>query len=129
MPYEFLSDEWIDAVDALRNEAPDPPAAVKDVVINLEVTECPFGERQAHITGGLIERGFAEGAPTKLTVPYDVAKELFVSGNPQAAMEAFMSGKIRIEGDMSKLMAMQTAGMAPTPEQLAFQKKLQGLTA
>jgi hypothetical protein len=117
MPYEFLSDEWIDAVDALRDEAPDPPAAVKDVVINLEVTDCPFGERQAHITGGVIERGFAEGAPTKLTVPYDVAKELFVSG------------KIRIEGDMSKLMAMQTAGMAPTPEQLAFQKKLQGLTA
>jgi hypothetical protein len=128
MAYEFLSDEWMDAVDALRAEAPEPPAAAKDLVVNLVVTECPFGDREGHIKGGVLERGLADDAPTKLIVPYDVAKALFVENNPQAAMQAFMAGKIKVEGDMTKIMAMQAAGGAPTPEQQAFQQKLQDLT-
>jgi putative sterol carrier protein len=43
-------------------------------------------------------------------------------------MQAFMSGQIKVEGDMTKLMAMQSAG-GPSPEQLAVQAKLQALTA
>jgi hypothetical protein len=39
-----------------------------------------------------------------------------------------MSGQIKVEGDMSKLMAMQTAG-GPTPEQQAFQEKIKAITA
>ena len=32
---------------------------------------------------------------------------MFIEGNQQAAMQAFMSGQIKVEGDMTKLMAMQ----------------------
>ncbi len=127
MAYPFLSDEWMDAVDALRAEAPEPPAALKDLVINLLVVESPFGDREGHLQGGVLERGFVDGAPTKLTVPYDVAKALFIDNDPQAAMQAFMAGKIKVEGDMTKIMAMQAAG-APSEEQQAFQKKLRDLT-
>jgi len=128
MAYEFLSDEWMDAIEALRAEAPEPPAATKDLVLNLVVTDTPFGEREAHMAGGQFERGLHDSAPTKLTVPYEVAKSVFIAGDQQAAMQAFMSGKIKVEGDMSKLMAMQ-AGGAPTPEQAAFQEKIKDLTA
>lgn len=128
MAHEFLSDEWMDAVEALRDEAPEPPAATKDLVINLVVPDSPFGERQAHMAGGQFERGLHDSAPTKLTVPYEVAKSVFIAGDQQAAMQAFMSGKIKVEGDMTKLMAMQTAG-APSPEQEAFQSKIKDLTA
>lgn len=128
MAHEFLSDEWMDAVEALRDEAPEPPAATKDLVINLVVPDSPFGERQAHMAGGQFERGLHDSAPTKLTVPYEVAKSVFIAGDQQAAMQAFMSGKIKVEGDMTKLMAMQTAG-APSPEQEAFQAKIKDLTA
>ncbi|HEU5083992.1 MAG TPA: SCP2 sterol-binding domain-containing protein [Acidimicrobiales bacterium] len=128
MAHEFLSDEWMDAVEALREEAPEPPAATKDLVINLVVPDSPFGERQAHMAGGQFERGLHDSAPTKLTVPYEVAKSVFIAGDQQAAMQAFMSGKIKVEGDMTKLMAMQTAG-APSPEQEAFQAKIKDLTA
>ncbi len=128
MPHEFLSDDWMAAVDALRDEAPEPPAALKDLVVNLVVTECPFGDQEGHLNGGLLTRGLVDGAPTKITVPYDVAKALFVQQDPQAAMQAFMAGKIKVEGDMTKLMAMQ-AGGAPSEEQKTFQKKLQDLTA
>lgn len=128
MPYPFLSDEWLDAVEKLRDRAPAPPAALADLTVNVVVQGGPGGDRDVHLTGGHFERGHAEGAPTKLTVPYDVAKALFIEGNPQAAMQAFMTGQIKVEGDMSKLMTLQSAGMAPSPEQQAFQQQLAALT-
>jgi putative sterol carrier protein len=128
MSHTFLSDDWFDAVEELRDEAPEPAAAMKELTLNIVVAGGPDGDREIHMTGGQFERGLAEGAPTKLTVPYEVAKSMFIDGNQQAGMQAFMSGQIKVEGDMTKLMAMQ-AGGAPTPEQIAFQEKIKALTA
>ena len=127
--HEFLSEEWLAAVEQLRDETPAPPEALRDLVINVVVTDSPFGEREAHLAAGRLERGLVEGAPTTVSLPYDVAKALFIDQNPQAAMQAFMAGKIRVTGDMTKLMAIQGAGVDPTEEQRAFQTKLQALTA
>ena len=66
------------AIEALRDEAPEPPAVMKDLVLNLTVVGGPDGDRDMHLNSGQFERGHAEGAPTKLTVPYDVAKDLFI---------------------------------------------------
>jgi putative sterol carrier protein len=128
MSHTFLSDDWFDAVEGLRDEAPEPAAAMKELTLNIVVAGGPDGDREIHMTGGQFERGLADGAPTKLTVPYEVAKSMFIDGNQQAGMQAFMSGQIKVEGDMTKLMAMQ-AGGAPTPEQIAFQEKIKALTA
>ena len=128
MAHAFMSNDWFDAVEGLASEAPEPPAALKDLTINVVVSGGPEGDKEAHMSSGLFNRGLADSAPTKLTVPYDVAKAMLIEGNPQAAMQAFMSGQIKVEGDMTKLMAMQSAG-APTPEQAAFQDKLKALTA
>jgi hypothetical protein len=128
MPHPFLSEAWFDAFDGIRDEAPEPPAAAKDLKINVVVTGGPDGsDVPICMAAGAFERGLADDAPTKLTVPYDVAKSLFVKGDPQAAMQAFMSGQIKVEGDMTKLMAMQ-AGGPPTEEQTAFQEKVKGIT-
>jgi putative sterol carrier protein len=128
MSYVFLSDEWFDAVEGLRDEVPEASAAVADLKLNIVVSGGPDGDREIHMAGGQFERGLADGAPTKVTVPYDVARSMFIDGNQAAAMQAFMSGQIKVEGDMTKLMAMQSAG-GPTPEQQALQAKLQALTA
>jgi hypothetical protein len=128
MPHTFLSDDWLDAVEAMRDEAPEPAAAVKDLKLNIVVAGGPDGDREIHMAAGQFERGLVDDAPTKLTVPYDVAKAMFIDGNQQAAMQAFMSGQIKVEGDMAKLMAMQ-AGGAPTAEQVAFQEKIKAITA
>lgn len=124
----FLSDAWFAEVEKLRAEAPEPPAALKDLLLNVVVQGGPDGDREVHIAAGNFEQGLADGAATKLSVPYDIAKSMFIEGNQQAAMQAFMSGQIKVEGDMSKLMAMQSAG-APSPEQAAFQEKIKALTA
>jgi len=57
-----------------------------------------------------------------------VARQMFVEGNQQAAMQAFMGGQIKVEGDMTKLMAMQNSGGDPAAA-AAMQAKLQEITA
>jgi putative sterol carrier protein len=39
--------------------------------------------------------------------------------NPQVGMQAFMAGKIKVQGDMTKLMAMQQAGPDPVAAEVA----------
>jgi putative sterol carrier protein len=128
MPHEFLSDDWIAAVEALRDEAPEPAAVVKDVVINIVVNDTPYGEREMHFAEGRLEQGLADGAPTTMTMPYGIAEKLFIAQDQQAVTQAFMGGQIKVTGDMMVLMKLQTAP-PPTPEQEAFQAKIRELTA
>jgi putative sterol carrier protein len=61
-------------------------------------------------------------------MPYPVAKNMFVNDDQAAAMQVFMSGQIKVEGDMSKLMAMQgqsVRGAGATE----VQDKLRAITA
>jgi putative sterol carrier protein len=123
MPYDFLSDEWVAEARKIRAKFKHlMPPVTNPVRINLVVTEVPnSGSIDAHVdtsSGDLdIERGHLEGAELTVTLDYETAKALLVEGNPQAAMSAFMAGKIRIDGDMSKLMAMQgTAALGDTTE-------------
>jgi hypothetical protein len=128
VPYPFLSEPWFDEVEKLRDEAPEPPAAMKDLTLNIVVAGGPDGDKEVHLAAGQFERGLVDGAPTKLTVPYDVAKAIFIEGNQQAGMQAFMSGQIKVEGDMTKLMTMQAGAGAASAEQTAFQEKIRALT-
>ena len=124
----FLSDAWFDAAERLRAEVnPAVPDIVKDLVINLVVSAGPDGDIEAKIEGGRFLKGLADEAPTKLTVPYDIAKKMFIDQDPQASMQAFMSGQIQVEGDMTKLMAMQ-AGGPPSAEAQEVQKQVKAMT-
>ena len=128
MPHKFLSEPWFTEVEALRDEAPEAGGPMADVVLNIVVTGAPDGDVEVAMNKGQFERGLADDAPTKITVPYDVAKDIFINGNQAAGMQAFMAGQIKVEGDMTRLMAMQAGGGAPTPEQVAFQEKLKAIT-
>jgi hypothetical protein len=129
--YPFLSDAWFDAVEALRDKAPAAPEEVADVAVNMVVTGGPDGDRELHFAGGRFDRGLVDGAPTTVTVPHRVARSMLVDLNPEVAITAFMTGEIRVEGDITRLMELQqSAGamLAPTPEQLAFIGELRQLT-
>jgi hypothetical protein len=123
MTYDFLSDEWMDAARAIReryaDQSPTIPATVR---ANLVVTEVPFGEGvvQAHMdtsSGKMtMELGHLENPDATLTMDYATAKSFVVTQDPAAIMQAFMGGKIKIQGDMSKLMALGAAGQSAGPE-------------
>jgi putative sterol carrier protein len=134
VPHEFLSPEWIAAVKALRDDHPGATASIPVAVrMNLEVTETPFasGVVHAHVDSSegalMIDEGHVKDPDLTVTVDYVTAKALLVDGNPQAAMGAFMAGKIRIDGDMAKLMALQ--GTGPDEEAVAFAAAVRALTA
>jgi hypothetical protein len=113
--YEFLSDAWLDAVAALRDASADATAPAMPVSVNLVVTEAPFSPGEdllvhADTSNGslIVGRGHLDRADVTITVGWATAKALLVEGNQQAAMSAFLEGKIRVEGDVGKLLALQS---------------------
>ena len=126
---KFMSAEWIAKVKELREAAGniDTPAALHDLVINIKVTGHDDGDKEMALVGGMIEEGHHDSAPTTMILPVDLAHRIFIDNDQSAGMQGFMSGQIRIEGDMSKLMVLQTA--QPSADQVTLMKKIQEVTA
>ena len=134
MPYKFLSDEWVAEAKKVREEFAgkgNPPAHA--VRMNQVITDVPFGDGtiNAHMdtSGGDIDLdlGHLDNPDLTVTIDYETAKAIFVEGNPQAGMQAFMAGKIKVQGDMTKLMAMGQAAPDPTATEIAA--KIKDITA
>ena len=132
--YAFLSDEWLEEAKKIREEyagQSSPPAHA--VRMNQIVTEVPFGDGtiEAHLdtsSGEMqMEMGHLENPDLTVTLDYATAKAILVDGNPQAGMQAFMAGKIKVQGDMTKMMAMQSG--TPDPSQAEIAAKIQAITA
>ena len=51
----------------------------------------------------------------------ETLRKVFLEFDMAAAMQAFMTGKIKVQGDMSQLMALQTA--KPSQEQKIYSRK------
>jgi len=116
MPHPFLSEAWIAEVRAIRERyAGQTPKVTQSLKINQIVTDVPFGEGTVEsyldTSSGevVMELGRLEDADVTVTTDYETAKAIFVMGDAAAGMQAFMAGKVRVQGDMMKLMAMQTA--------------------
>lgn len=122
--YQFLSDDWLTAVRAIvdAQTVEIPPRA--EITMNLVVTETPFGEdRLLHMGARDGQADWGAGhdanADLTLTTDYATARDIFISGNPQAGMQAFMEGKVKVQGDLTKLMAAQASGTGPGAPGLA----------
>ena len=117
MPHPFLSDAWIDAAREIREKyADEVPEVEADLRINQVVTDVPFedgGVVRSYVdtTSGRVEMelGELEDPDVTITTDYEAAKSIFVDQDPAAAMQLFMSGRVQVQGDMMKLMAMQTS--------------------
>lgn len=136
--FAFLSDEWITEAKALRAEyagkLATPPVAVR---MNLVVNEVPFGEGKilAHVDTSSgdpeVELGHLDAPDLTITSAYDTVKAIFVDGDVQAGMQAFMSGQVKVDGDVTKLMALQSSAMvsANDPTAVELAKRVQSITA
>ena len=131
--YAFLSDEWMEAAKAVRDQYADqvsPPAHA--IRMNQVVTDVPFGDGTVNTyldtLGGeaVMELGELDTPDLTVTTDYATAKAITVDGDAQVAMQAFMQGKVKVQGDMSKLMLLQQAPADPV--QTEIQAKIQELT-
>ena len=119
MAYPFLSDAWIAEARAIRDRlgAGSPPAA-PPVTVNLTVTGVPFGtgtvESFIDTTSGelVLDLGQLDAPDVSLTTDYDTARAIFVTQDPAAGMQAFMAGKVVVQGDMMKLIVLQSMSVA-----------------
>ena len=116
MTHAFLSTEWMDAARAIREKYADQvPEIDADIKINLSIVDVPFDDATVNAffdtsSGNLqLELGELDEADAMITTDYETAQALFVEQDQTVAMQAFMAGKIKVQGDMMKMMAMQTA--------------------
>jgi hypothetical protein len=122
--YDFLSDEWFAAARGIVDaQGVDIPSEAR-LAMNLVVTDVPEGgSRLLHI--GTLDgnadwgSGHYEHADLTLTTDYTTARSIFMSGDPQAALEAFMEGRVKLQGDLTRLMAAQAIGAGPGAPGLA----------
>ncbi len=113
--YPFLSPEWIEAARALRDEfAERAPSSPVEARVNVIVTDIPHGdasEMEGHIdtTSGqtIIDHGHVDDPELTITVDYATARAAFVTRDQQEVMAAFLAGRILVDGDATKLLALQ----------------------
>jgi len=75
----------------------------------------PFGDGVIHShidtsSGELVmDLGHLDSPDLTVTTDYATARAIFLEQDPQAGMQAFLSGKVKVDGDMTKMMQMQIA--------------------
>ena len=131
--YPFLSDEWMAEARKIREEYRGKGAPMPHKLrMNLNITDVPgrdgvFEASMDSSSGEMeLEEGHLDNPELTVTLDATTAKAIFVEGNPQAGMQAFMAGKVKIQGDMTKLMAMQAS--TPDPTAVEVSKRIAGIT-
>jgi hypothetical protein len=134
--HEFLSPGWMDAVRKVRDDLPAPETAPPITVkMNVVVTGSPFegGDLKGHVDTSdgelVVEEGHLDTADLTVTVDYPTAKAIFVEQDLAVAMQAFMAGKVKVQGDITKLMALQAQNASPDPHAAAVATAIKDLTA
>lgn len=115
MVHPFLSEEWMAAARAIRLKYHGQTVKInQSIKMNQVVTGVPFGDGTVHsfldTTSGevVMDLGSLPDADVTITTDYQTARKIFLEQDPTAAMLAFMSGLIKVDGDIIKMMAMQT---------------------
>lgn len=122
--YAFLSEEWIEAARKIYDAAEERAAheggsGGTSITMNLVINNVPFRDSSliahARTTDGVfrVDLGPFENAEVKLTLDYKIARSILLDGDAQVGMRAFLGGKIKVEGNMAKLLALQNARTSP----------------
>jgi len=116
MTFPFLSDEWLAAAKAVREKYADQATKVTTAIkMNQIITDVPFGEGTLNVyldtsSGDVVmDLGAMDSPDLTVTTDYETARQVFVDQNQAAGMAAFIAGKIKVQGDMMKMMALQSA--------------------
>jgi putative sterol carrier protein len=107
---KFLSEEWVKAVtDAVNASAEFKQAAAGKSVKVQNVVSTPEGEIKYWFTvqDGQTEMGLGETSDSEATLASDYDTAAALTKGELNATSAYMSGKLKIQGDLMKLMGLQ----------------------
>ena len=112
MAVKFLSQEWADALkealnsnDAFRQAAAGQKATIQQVINSAD------GETHYWITiaDGAIDMGLGDAAGVDATITQSYETAVALAKSELSAVTAFMTGKIKIAGNMGLLLGLQGA--------------------
>jgi putative sterol carrier protein len=110
---KFLSEEWAQAVqDTLNSNETFKASAGSQTARIQQVVTTPDGEQKYWFTleGGEAKLGVGDlDDPKDATITQDYDTAVAMSKNELTATAAYMSGKLRVAGDLMKLMQLQGA--------------------
>jgi len=109
---KFLSDEWATQVqDKLNSNDSFKSAAGSQTAKIQQVVTTPDGEKKYffELAGGEAKLGMGEIDGPDATISQDYDTAVALSKNELTGTSAYMSGKLRVSGDLMKLMQLQGA--------------------
>ena len=111
MAVKFLSEEWSKEItDALNSsEAFKQAAAGQSATIQQVVSDAPAGEVKYYfkLSDGAAEVALGELTHAEATITQNYDTAAAISKGDLNAQNAFMQGKLKIQGNMMKLMQLQ----------------------
>ena len=111
MGVKFLSEEWAQEMTNALNSSEDFKKAAGSQQAKLQqvVTDAPDGEARYYFQlengNAQVSLGELEGAEATISQSYDTATA--INRQELNAQQAFMQGKLKITGNMMKLMQLQ----------------------
>jgi putative sterol carrier protein len=111
MGVKFLSDEHMETATAVLNGSDDFVGAIANTTMGLQfnISEAPDGDIDFYLDvrdgAAAMAVGELEGADAAIKTSYDTSVQLF-KGDLNTQM-AFMTGKIKVAGNMAALMMNQ----------------------
>ena len=124
---KYLSQEWIDDTRKLAASQPERPGA--SACMQYVVTGGPDGDIKYYWileNGKLIESDLGESDAADFTMTLTYADSVKVQQGELDANAAFMQGRMKVTGNMGKLM--QLMPLTNSPEYKALQEEIRGIT-
>ena len=111
MAVKFLSEEWASAMTDALNSSEDFQKAASGQSAKLQqvVTDAPDGETKYYfeLADGKAQVAIGELADAEATINQNYETAVAITKSELNAQNAFMQGKLKISGNMMKLMQLQ----------------------
>ena len=111
MAVKFLSEEWASTMTEALNSSDEFKKAATGQQVKLQqvVTDTPDGEVKYYFTldGGTADIGIGEATDAEATITQNYETAVAIVKQELNAQNAFMQGKLKVTGNMMKLMQLQ----------------------
>ena len=113
MAYKFLSEDWAVAVTEALNAHPGFKSAIAnaDLSLQFDVSDAPDGALSYYMkaAGGSAQFSIGQVEGADVTVGQTYATAAAISKGELNTQTAFMTGKLKVSGNLAKLMMHQAA--------------------